>query len=227
MNQRIARYIDHTLLKPDANRAQIMQLCEEARAYRFGAVCVNPSWIPLVHHILRDEPEIAVCTVVGFPLGASLPEVKAFETRQVIERGATEVDMVINIGLLKSGDDAAVLEDIVGIVGICRESRTVSKVIIETALLSEGEKERICRMVTESGADFIKTSTGFSTSGATVADVELLHKLVSPKNVKVKAAGGIRSAEDAIKMIKAGAARIGTSSGIKIVEEMTEKNLSI
>jgi len=226
LTHKIIRYIDHTLLKPDANRTQIMQLCEEARAYRFAAVCVNPSWIPLVHHILRDEPEIAVCAVVGFPLGAGLSAVKAFETRQVIEHGASEVDMVINIGLLKSGDDAAVLEDIVNIVGICKESRTVSKVIIETALLSEGEKERICRIVAESGADFIKTSTGFSTSGATVADVKLLHKLVAPKNVKVKAAGGIRSAEDAISMIKAGAARIGTSSGIKIVEEITKKKLS-
>jgi len=223
----IARYIDHTLLKPEANRPQIIQLCEEARAYRFASVCINPTWVPLVTHILRDEPEIAVCSVVGFPLGADISAVKEFETRQVIDHGASEVDMVINIGLLKSGDDASVLEDITGIVNICREFRAKCKVIIETAVLSEGEKERACRLVVESAADFIKTSTGFAAGGAKTEDVELMYRLVHPRGVKIKAAGGIRSAEDALNMIRAGADRIGTSSGVKIIEEMLHKNLAL
>ncbi len=227
MTHEFAGYIDHTLLKPEANRTQILQLCDEARAYRFAAVCINPTWIPLVSHTLRDEPEIGLCTVVGFPLGADLSDVKAFETRQVIDRGATEVDMVINVGLLKSGDDASVLEDIVSIVNICRESRVKSKVIIETAILSEGEKERACRLVAESGADFIKTSTGFASGGATVEDVKLMHRLVNPKGIRIKAAGGIRSAEDALKMIQAGAVRIGTSSGVKIIEQAIKNNISL
>ncbi len=227
MTHPLARYIDHTLLRPEANRTQIIQLCEEARAYRFKAVCINPIWIPLVCHILRDEPEISVCSVIGFPLGANQPEVKSFETRQVIEQGVTEVDMVINIGFLKSGDDAFVLEDMVNIVNVCKDSRVKSKVIIETAVLSEGEKERACRLVAESGADFIKTSTGFGPAGATIEDIKLMYRLVDMKGVKIKAAGGIRSAETAINMINAGAARLGTSSGVKIIEEAKKSNLSI
>jgi len=222
----LAQYIDHTLLKPETNRTQIMQLCDEARAYRFKAVCINPIWIPLVCHILRDEPEISICTVIGFPLGANQPEVKSFETRHVIDQGATEVDMVINIGLLKSGDDAFVLEDMVNIVNICKDSRVKSKVIIETAILSEGEKERACRLVAESGADFIKTSTGFGPAGATIEDIKLMYRLVNTKGIKIKAAGGIRSAETAINMIKAGATRLGTSSSVKIIEEALNSNLT-
>jgi deoxyribose-phosphate aldolase len=227
LTHEIARYIDHTLLKPEANRTRILQVCEEARAFRFAAVCVNPTWVPLVRHALRDEPEIAVCTVVGFPLGANFSDVKMFETRQVIEQGATEVDMVINIGLLKSGDDAAVLEDMVTVVNVCKESRIRSKIIIETAVLSAGEKERACRLVAESGADFIKTSTGFAGGGATIEDIELMHRLVHSKGIRIKASGGIRSAADALSMIHAGADRIGTSSGVKIIEEALEQGLSI
>ena len=223
----IARYIDHTLLKPDAHRSQVMQLCQEAIAYRFAAVCINPTWLPVAGHMLRDEPEIALCTVIGFPLGADMPEVKQFEARMAIDLGAMELDMVINIGLLRSGDDAAVLEDIAAVVNICREGRAQSKVIIETALLSAGEKERVCRLVVQAGADFIKTSTGFAAEGAKVEDVELMHRLVHSAGVKIKAAGGIRSIADALKMIRAGADRIGTSSGVKIVTEALEQNLTI
>jgi deoxyribose-phosphate aldolase len=211
----IAKLIDHTLLKPDATREQIVRLAEEAKKYDFASVCVNPVWVPQVCEILK-ETDVKVCTVIGFPLGATTPETKAFETRNAIENGATEVDMVINIGLLKSGRYEEVEEDIRAVTKAV-EGKALTKVIIETCLLTDEEKVRACEIAARAGADFVKTSTGFSTGGATVEDVALMRKTVGD-DLGVKASGGVRSLEDLMKMVDAGANRIGTSSGVKIME---------
>ncbi len=212
----IARIIDHTLLKPDATAEQIQQLCQEALTYDFASVCVNPTWVPLSADLLHDASP-AVCTVIGFPLGANLPEVKAFETKACIEQGAQEVDMVINVGALKSGDLDLVERDIKGVVQAA--GGVTVKVIIETALLTEEEKITACKLSQSAGADFVKTSTGFSGGGATVADIELMRRVVGP-DMGVKASGGIRNAADARAMIAAGATRLGVSSGIQIMQEL-------
>ncbi len=218
----IARYIDHTVLKADATRAQVTQLCREAREYQFAAVCVNPTHVKLCADLLKDS-DVAVASVVGFPLGATSPEVKAYEARQAIQNGATEIDMVINIGALKDGDYDLVEHDIAAVVRACHDGHAACKVIIEAALLSEAEKVKACELAQKAGADYVKTSTGFGPSGATTADVALMRRVVGP-DMGVKAAGGIRSLADAQAMIEAGASRIGTSAGAKIVQEATQRS---
>ena len=213
----IARYIDHTLLKADATRAQVTQLCREAQEYRFAAVCVNPTHVRLCADLLKDSG-IAVASVVGFPLGATSPEVKAYEARQAIQTGATEIDMVINIGALKDGDYGLAERDIAAVVRVCHDGDAICKVIIEAALLTEQEKVKACELAQKAGADYVKTSTGLGPGGATAADVALMRRVVGP-GMGVKAAGGIRSLADAQAMIDAGASRIGASAGIKIVQE--------
>jgi len=213
----IARLIDHTLLRPEATRQQILQLCAEARQYGFAAVCVNPFWVRTCAEQLAGTG-VKVCSVVGFPLGATLPEVKVYEARRAIQNGAEEIDMVINIGALKGGEHALVEADIAGVVLACHESGAQTKVIIETALLTDEEKIKACELAKAAGADFVKTSTGFSTSGATVADVALMRRVVG-MTMGVKAAGGIRTYEDAQKMVAAGATRIGASASVKIIQE--------
>jgi deoxyribose-phosphate aldolase len=213
-----ARMIDHTLLKPEATKEQIVKLAEEAKTYHFASVCVNPTWVKTAYEILKDT-DVKVCTVIGFPLGATTPEVKAFETKNAIENGATEVDMVINIGALKSGDDELVEKDIRAVVEAAK-GKALVKVIIETCLLTDEEKVRACQLAVKAGADFVKTSTGFSTGGATVEDVALMRKIVGP-NVGVKASGGIRNADDLLAMEKAGANRIGASAGVQIINGET------
>lgn len=213
----IAAMIDHTLLKPDATEAEIAQLCYEARKYGFAAVCVNPSYVKLAAQLLKDSP-VKVCTVVGFPLGATLTEVKAYEAQRAIDDGAHEIDMVINIGALKSKDYDTVFRDIATVVRTCHAGGAIVKVIIEAALLTDEEKVVACQLAKEAGADYVKTSTGFGPGGATVADVALIRRVVGP-TMGVKAAGGIRSYEDAQKMVAAGATRIGASAGVKIVQE--------
>lgn len=210
----LAKYIDHTLLKPEATLQQIDKLCDEAVKYHFASVCVNTSWTAHCARKLRGTG-VKVAVVVGFPLGAMSGRSKGFEARHAIEEGADEIDMVINIGALKSGKLDLVEEDIRQVVRVCGRN-VILKVIIETALLTDEEKVKACLAAKEAGADFVKTSTGFSTGGATVADVVLMRKTVGPK-MGLKAAGGIRSYEDAVEMIKAGATRLGTSSGVAIV----------
>ncbi|WP_342563098.1 deoxyribose-phosphate aldolase [Paenibacillus sp. FSL R7-0345] len=212
----ISRIIDHTLLKADARKEDIIKLAEEAKTYTFASVCVNPAWVAVAHEVLKDTPEVKVCTVIGFPLGASTPETKAFETTNAIANGAGEVDMVINIGALKDGDDELVRRDIAAVVEAAR-GKALTKVIIETCLLSEEEKVRACKLAVEAGADFVKTSTGFSTGGATKEDIALMRATVGP-DIGVKASGGVRSSEDALIMIGAGATRIGTSGGVAIAK---------
>ena len=214
----IPQLIDHTILRPDATRADIEQLCREARQHKFYSVCVNPTWVSLARQLL-DGSGVKVCCVVGFPLGAQLPETKALEARAAIRQGAKEIDMVINVGALKSGDDALVLQDIHSVVEACRDGSAKSKVILETSLLTNEEKGRACELAVKAGADFVKTSTGFSTGGATVEDVALMRRIVREKGLGVKASGGIRSLADLRRMVQAGATRIGTSSGIKILQE--------
>ena len=211
----LASYIDHTLLKADATEAQITRLCAEAREHRFASVCVNPRWVALCAQLLAGSG-VRVCTVIGFPLGASSSAIKAAETRQAVADGADELDMVISVGDLKAGNNEFVRGDIRGVVKAA-EGRTV-KVIIETCLLTDEEKSLACKLAMAAGADFVKTSTGFSTGGATVADVKLMRAAVGP-NFGVKAAGGIRTRVDALAMIKAGANRIGASAGIAICAE--------
>ncbi|NRG45412.1 deoxyribose-phosphate aldolase [Bacillus sp. CRN 9] len=218
MSQTIAKMIDHTLLKADATKEQIEKLCAEAKEYGFASVCVNPAWVKLSSDLLADT-DVDVCTVIGFPLGASTPETKAFETKNAIENGATEVDMVINIGALKSGQADLVEKDIQAVIEAAK-GKALTKVIIETCLLSDDEKELSCELAVKAGADFVKTSTGFSTGGATASDIALMRKTVGP-DIGVKASGGVRSAEDAQAMIEAGATRIGASSGIAIVQGLT------
>lgn len=212
----IAKYIDHTLLKPEATKEQIEKLCNEAKQYNFASVCVNPTWVKLASDILKGT-DVKVCTVIGFPLGANTPETKAFEAVNVVTNGAEEIDMVMNIGALKSGDTELVQKDIEAVVNAVKDKALV-KVIIETSLLTEDEKVTACQLSVQAGAHYVKTSTGFSTGGATVEDVALMRKTVGP-NVGVKASGGVRTAEDAKAMIEAGASRIGASSGTAIVDE--------
>ncbi len=214
----IARLIDHTLLKPAATRDQIAQLCDEARTYRFASVCVNPAYVSLCAELLSAVEDVAVCTVIGFPLGATLPEVKAFEAERVIADGAREVDMVQNVGALKSGDVGLVQRDIAAVVAVAHAHGALCKVILETALLTDDEKERACRIAQAAGADFVKTSTGFGPGGATVADVALMRRVVGPA-LGVKAAGGVRSLADVQAMVEAGATRIGASAGVQIMQE--------
>jgi deoxyribose-phosphate aldolase len=214
----VARLIDHTLLKPDARQSDVEKLCAEAREHSFATVCVNPTWVALCARLLRGS-RTGVCTVVGFPLGATLPEIKAQETARVIADGATEVDMVLNIGALKSGLYSLVHEDIAAVTDVCRRAGVISKVIIETALLDDEEKVRAGVLVRAADADFIKTSTGFASGGATVQDVALLRRVVGP-DMGVKAAGGVRDLRSAKAMIDAGADRIGASVGVKIVREV-------
>lgn len=211
---KLNKFIDHTLLKQDASKEQIDQLLAQAKDYDFASVCVNPTWVSYAAEVLKDS-DVKVCTVVGFPLGANTSAVKAFETKDAIANGADEIDMVINIGALKSGDLALVEEDIHAVVN-ASEDRLV-KVIIEACLLTDGEKVTACQLAQKAGADFVKTSTGFSTGGAKIVDVALMRKTVGPE-MGVKAAGGARSYEDALAFIKAGATRIGTSAGVAIVK---------
>ena len=222
-NGSIARLIDHTLLKPDASQEQIAQLCYEARKYHFASVCVNPTHVKLAAQLLKGS-DVDVCTVVGFPLGATPSTVKAYETQQAIRDGATEIDMVINIGALKSRDYQAVFEDIGAVVRTAHAGNALVKVIIEAALLTDEEKVIASQLAKAAGADFVKTSTGFGPGGATVADVALMRRVVGPA-IGVKAAGGVRSYEDAQAMISAGATRIGASAGIAIVKEAGNKNV--
>jgi deoxyribose-phosphate aldolase len=213
----VAGYIDHTLLKPEATRAEIETLCSEARAYNFASVCVNPTWVKECAFALHGS-SVKVCTVVGFPLGATLADVKAYETRRAIFDGATEIDMVINIGALKSNDNDTVLRDIRAVVEAAHAACAIVKVIIETALLTDEEKIRACLLARQAGADFVKTSTGFSKGGATVADIELMRRTVGAE-MGVKAAGGVRDLTSAREMIAAGATRLGASAGVKIAQE--------
>lgn len=212
----LARYIDHTLLKPEATYAQIAQLCEEARQYDFATVCVNPVNVRLCAQLLRGS-EVGVCSVVGFPLGATPTKVKSYETQQAISDGATEIDMVMNIGALKSKDYDLVREDIAAVVRTCHNNGAICKVIIEAALLTDDEKIKACQLAKEAGADYVKTSTGFGPGGATLHDVMLMRQTVGP-DIGIKAAGGIRTYQDAIAMLKAGATRIGASASVKIME---------
>ncbi|SEG50230.1 deoxyribose-phosphate aldolase [Paenibacillus sp. UNC499MF] len=211
----IAGMIDHTLLRADATKPEITKLTEEAKKYGFASVCVNPTWVVYAAEQLAGTP-VKVCTVIGFPLGATTSAVKAFETKDAIANGAGEVDMVINIGALKAGDDTLVENDIRAVVEAAA-GKALVKVIIETSLLTDEEKVRASELAVKAGADFVKTSTGFSTGGATPADVALMRKTVGP-DVGVKASGGVRSLEDMNGMIEAGATRIGASSGVKIME---------
>jgi purine-nucleoside phosphorylase len=213
----IANIIDHTLLKPDATSQQIIQLCQEALRYNFASVCINPIHVKLAADLLKDS-HVKVCTVIGFPLGASTPEDKVREATETIDKGATEVDMVINIGALKEGNDGLVERDIAGVVRAAHSRGMLCKVIIEAGLLTDEEKVRVCQLAKKTGADFVKTSTGFSTSGATVQDVALMRQTVGP-NMGVKAAGGIRTLADAKSMIAAGANRLGTSGSVAIIQE--------
>jgi deoxyribose-phosphate aldolase len=210
----LASLIDHTLLKPDAAREDIERLCREAAQFCFASVCVNPNWVPLCRDLLRGSG-VKVCTVIGFPFGAHLPDVKAYEARRAVEQGAEEVDMVINIGALKSKDYALVEQDIRGVVQAVGKD-TVVKVILETSLLTREEKIMGSTLAKAAGADYVKTSTGFAGGGATVEDVALMRETVGPE-IGVKASGGIRTKEDVEAMVAAGATRIGASAGVKIV----------
>lgn len=211
---KINKYIDHTLLKADSVQSQFDQLIDEAKTYDFASVCVNPCWVAYAAEALKDS-DVKVCTVVGFPLGATTSATKAFETKDAIANGADEIDMVINIGLLKQGDDQAVEDDMRAVVKASGDK--LVKVIIEACLLTDEEKVRACQLAVKAGVDFVKTSTGFSTGGATISDVKLMRQTVGP-DIGVKAAGGARSLEDAMAFIEAGATRIGTSAGVTIMK---------
>jgi deoxyribose-phosphate aldolase len=213
----VSGMIDHTLLKPDASRGEIEKLCGEAAEFKFATVCVNPVWVALATARLRGTG-VGVCSVVGFPLGATTPDVKHYETRRVIFDGATEVDMVVNVGALKSGDLRLVERDIESVVQPCRDAGAISKVIIEAAYLTDEEKVTACTLAKAAGADFVKTSTGFGPGGATVADVALMRRVVGTA-MGVKAAGGVRDLEGLKAMVAAGASRVGASAGVKIVRE--------
>ncbi|MRX71315.1 deoxyribose-phosphate aldolase [Bacillus lacus] len=215
MFENIAKTIDHTALKADTKKEQIETLCSEAREYGFASVCVNPAWVELAAQRLQGS-EVKVCTVIGFPLGANTPETKAFETKDAISKGAGEVDMVINIGALKEGDDELVERDIRAVVDAAA-GQALTKVIIEASLLTDEEKVRACELAVKAGADYVKTSTGFSTGGATVEDITLMRKTVGP-DIGVKASGGVRDRAGAEQMISAGATRIGASAGVSIVQ---------
>lgn len=214
----IAQLIDHTLLKPEATQEQIRQLCVEARTFGFASVCVNPFWVPYCTEMLADTPSgrVAVCTVVGFPLGANRPSIKAAETDDACRNGAAEIDMVINVGALKGDEFEVVADDIAGVVTTAHRHDAIVKVIIEAALLTDEEKVEACTIAAGAGAEYVKTSTGFGPGGATIHDVALMRRVVGPE-LGVKAAGGIRTYEDAAQMIDAGATRIGASAGVAIV----------
>jgi len=214
MTQNIVKMIDHTLLKADATQNEIIKIIDEAKEYLFASVCVNPTWVKAAAELLADTPEVKVCTVIGFPLGAQTSETKAFETKNAIENGADEVDMVINIAALKDQQDEIVERDIRSVVEAAN-GKALVKVIIETCLLTNEEKVRACELAVKAGADFVKTSTGFSTGGATTEDILLMRQTVGP-DIGVKASGGVRSLEDALAMVEAGATRIGASSGVSI-----------
>jgi deoxyribose-phosphate aldolase len=215
----VASLIDHTLLKPDASRADIETLCREAAEFGFATVCVNPCWVALSARLLAGSRS-SVCSVVGFPLGATTPDVKHYETRRAIFDGAREIDMVINIGALKSGDLRLVERDIEAVVAPCRDAGVVSKVIIEAALLTDAEKVTASTLTKAAGADFVKTSTGFGPGGATVADVALMRRVVGD-DMGVKAAGGVKDYAALEAMVKAGASRVGASAGVRIVQQAT------
>lgn len=218
MTQDLAKFIDHTLLKADATFDQITKLCDEAAEHGFASVCVNPCYVKHAAKMLGGSG-VAVCTVVGFPLGANKSKTKAREAKQAIKDGATEIDMVINVGDLKSGDDDLVYDDIRAVVKVCKKRNAICKCILETSLLTNDEKQRACDAAKRAKANFVKTSTGFSTGGATVEDVSLMSKAVAGTGMGVKASGGVRNLADAEKMIAAGATRIGASAGIQIVKE--------
>jgi deoxyribose-phosphate aldolase len=213
----IAKLIDHTLLKPEATAGQIRALCEEAAHFGFASVCINPCYVPLAADLVRGST-VKVCTVVGFPLGATLAPVKVFETEQALKNGAEEIDMVINVGALKSSDNEAVEADICGVVDASHRGDAICKVILEMALLTGEEKIRACRAAMNCDADYVKTSTGFGPGGATVEDVALMRSIVGPE-MGIKAAGGIRTLAALEAMLAAGATRIGSSSGVKIIED--------
>ena len=213
----VASMIDHTLLKPDATRQNIEELCREAAQFKFATVCVNPAWVALAARLLRGSG-VGVCSVVGFPLGATTADVKGYETRRAIFDGASEIDMVINVGALKSGDLRVVERDIDAVTASCRECGALSKVIIEAALLTDDEKVTACTLAKAAGADYVKTSTGFGPGGATAADVALMRRIVGA-DMGVKAAGGVRDLEGMKAMIAAGATRVGASAGVKIVQQ--------
>ncbi|PIC72220.1 deoxyribose-phosphate aldolase [Sporosarcina sp. P16b] len=218
MTTNYAAYIDHTLLKAEATKQQVLELCEEAKKYSFASVCINPTWVKTAAEALQSTG-VKVCTVIGFPLGASTSEVKAFETKDAIANGATEVDMVINIGALQSGLLEQVQNDIAAVVEAAKGQALV-KVIIETSLLDDIQKRTACELAVLAGADFVKTSTGFSTGGATPEDVKLMRAVVGPA-IGVKASGGVRSAEDVDRMMESGATRIGASSGVSIMQGLS------
>lgn len=220
--RQLAQMIDHTILKPDAAKADVEKLCREAVEHEFFSVCVNSHWVPLARDLLRGS-SVKVCAVVGFPLGAQPAQIKALEARKAIREGAREIDMVINIGALKSGDDQTVLNDIRAVVEACKDGRALSKVILENSLLTDTEKVRACELCMQARADFVKTSTGFSTGGATAEDIALMARTVASKKLGVKASGGVRTLDDALRMIAAGATRIGASSSVKILEEARTK----
>ena len=214
----MTRRIEHTLLRPEATREQVIQLCDEARRFDFAAVVVNPGYVALAARLLRDTP-VKVATVIGFPLGATLTTVKRFEASETLRLGADELDMVLNVGALKSGESELVLSDIRGVAEIAHQSGAILKVILETALLTEQEKVLACELCLAGNADFVKTSTGFGPAGATVEDVALLRRIVGNR-AGVKAAGGIRDASTATAMIAAGADRLGTSASLVIIREL-------
>lgn len=215
MTNNIAKMIDHTALKADTTKEQIVTLCEEAKQFGFFSVCVNPTWVKTAAELLKGS-DVKVCTVIGFPLGATTSATKAFETKDAITNGAAEVDMVINIAALKDQENEIVEQDIKAVVDVAHDKALV-KVIIETSLLTDEEKVRACKLAVKAGADFVKTSTGFSTGGATVEDIKLMRETVGP-DIGVKASGGVRDREGALQMIEAGATRIGASAGIAIVK---------
>lgn len=212
--QQLAKMIDHTLLKPEVTKEQIKRILEEAKEYQFASVCLNPAWVSYAKEQLANS-EVKVCTVIGFPLGATTTETKVFEAKQAVENGADEVDMVIAIGHLKSGDTDYVKNDIAKVKEAVGKE-IVLKVIIETSLLTEVEKQLACQLSEEAGADFVKTSTGFSGGGATVEDIQLMHRVVGDR-LQIKASGGVRSLDDAKKMVEAGASRLGASAGVQII----------
>ncbi|WP_461239920.1 deoxyribose-phosphate aldolase [Paucilactobacillus sp. N302-9] len=216
-NTELAQYMDHTLLKPEATQAQIETVIEEARQYNTASLCINPYWVKLAAQQLTQS-SVKVCTVIGFPLGANATATKVFETQTAIQDGAQEIDMVINIGALKQQQNLAVSDDIMAVAKVVHENGALLKVIIETALLTDEEKRRACQLAVAAGTDFVKTSTGFSTVGATVADVKLIRQTVGPK-IGVKASGGIHSVQEAYDMIEAGATRLGVSASVVILTE--------
>jgi deoxyribose-phosphate aldolase len=217
----LSKYIDHTLLRPEATESQIRQLCREAARFRFATVCVNPCWVRLSAELLEGSG-VGVCSVAGFPLGAAPGDVKAYEARRAVFDGAREIDMVINVGLLKSGRDDRVADDVAQVARAAHDGCAELKVILETALLTDEEKVRACMLAKEAGADYVKTSTGFGPGGATVEDVALMRRVVG-KELGVKAAGGIRDLDTARRMIAAGANRVGASAGVKIVQQATAR----